>query len=98
MGIIRKTMSVGTLGLVSFRSKKEKLRKAEAQAETAAADLLREHQARELAEQRVAKAEKKAREAELLAVLDPDEQETLRRLLKRLLEHAGPVDAAVGED
>src|SRR5687768_11080708 len=29
MGLIRKTVSVGTLGLVSFRSKKEKLRRAE---------------------------------------------------------------------
>lgn len=37
-------------------------------------------------------------EAELLAVLDADEQETLRRLLKRLLEHADPVDTTAGED
>ena len=31
---------------------------------------------------------------ELLAVLDDDERETLRRLLKRLLEHAGTVAPA----
>ena len=30
MGMIRKTMSIGTLGLVSFRSKKERLARAEA--------------------------------------------------------------------
>lgn len=30
MGVIRKTASIGTLGLVNFRSKKEKLARAEA--------------------------------------------------------------------
>ena len=29
VGVIRKTASVGTLGMVNFRSKKEKLRRAE---------------------------------------------------------------------
>ena len=35
MGMIRKTLSIGTLGLVNFRSKKEKLARSEA---TTAAD------------------------------------------------------------
>jgi type II secretory pathway pseudopilin PulG len=38
MGMIRKTVSIGTLGLVSFRSKQERLDRAEAalaEAETA---------------------------------------------------------------
>ena len=35
-------------------------------------------------------------EGDLLAVLDDEERETLRRLLKRLLEHAGSVTPAAG--
>ncbi|MEJ7764296.1 MAG: hypothetical protein WKF86_02260 [Acidimicrobiales bacterium] len=68
MGLVRKTLSISTVGLVSFRSKKEKLRRAEAEREVATAELLREQKARELAEHRVVTAEKKAHVAELLAL------------------------------
>lgn len=43
MGVIRKTASVGTLGMVNFRSKKEKLKRAEH-------SLVQEHAARQAAE------------------------------------------------
>ena len=44
MGAIRKTASIGTVGIVNFRSKKEKLARTERA-------LLQEHAAREAAEQ-----------------------------------------------
>ena len=50
MGLVRKTLSVGTLGVVSFRSKKEKLRRAERAREEAELALEAEHDARENAE------------------------------------------------
>jgi hypothetical protein len=54
--MVRKTLSVGTLGVVSFRSKKEKLRRAER-------ELAREQHDREAAEGRVAIAEKRLKHA-----------------------------------
>ena len=61
MGLIRKTLSVGTLGLVSFRGKKEKLRRAERSQRAAESSLLGEHQARITAEARIAAAEKRVK-------------------------------------
>ena len=52
MGLIRKTMSVGTLGIVSFRSKKERLQRAERSQQGAEEALEREHAARLSAEVR----------------------------------------------
>ena len=43
MGVIRKTASIGTLGIINFRSKKEKLERAEKA-------LMQEHAARQAAE------------------------------------------------
>jgi len=63
MGLIRKTVSVGTLGLVSFRSKKEKLRRAEFSQHDAEAALEREHEARLEAEVRSIAAEKREKHA-----------------------------------
>ena len=63
MGLVRKTMSVGTLGLVSFRSKKEKLRRAEFSQHDAEAALEREHEARLTAEVRSIAAEKRVQKA-----------------------------------
>jgi colicin import membrane protein len=61
VGVIRKTMSVTTLGIIPYRSKKERLRRAEkAQVEAAAA--------RDEADARLAVAERRARAAELLAL------------------------------
>jgi len=63
MGLIRKTLSVGTLGIVSFRSKKEKLRRAERSQHDAEVALEHEHAARLSAEVRTIAAEKRVRRA-----------------------------------
>ena len=63
MGMIRKTLSVGTFGMVSFRSTKEQLRRAERARWSAERDLEREHDARLDAETRVSKAERRLQQA-----------------------------------
>ena len=68
MGIIRKTVSIGTLGIVPFRSKKEQLRRAEKAHREAEAELAGEQAARAEVDKRLAEAEKRARQAELLAL------------------------------
>ena len=68
MGIIRKTVSVTTLGIVPFRSKKEQLRRAQKAHRSAQAELVGEQAARASADKRIAAAEKRARQAELLAL------------------------------
>lgn len=68
MGIIRKTASIGTLGIVSFRSKKELLRRAEKGKRAAEAELEREQAARAEADMRVSAAEKRVKRAELAAL------------------------------
>jgi hypothetical protein len=68
MGIIRKTASIGTLGIVSFRSKKELLRRAEKGKRAAEAELEREQAARSEADKRVSAAEKRVQKAELAAL------------------------------
>ena len=52
MGLMRKTLSVGTIGLISFRSKKERLQRAERAKRDAEESLEREHVARVAAERR----------------------------------------------
>ncbi|MEY2417814.1 MAG: hypothetical protein QOG90_494 [Actinomycetota bacterium] len=54
MGVIRKTASISTLGLVNFRSKKEKLQRAERRFDA-------EHLARSVAESGFTKVEKELR-------------------------------------
>ena len=68
MGLIRKTLSISTLGIVDFRSKKEQLRRAEKARLAAQAELIGEQAARAAADQRIAAAEKRARQSELLAL------------------------------
>lgn len=63
MGFIRKTLSVGTFGVVSFRSKKERLRRAERSQRDAEASLDDEHAARLAAEGRISGSEKRAKRA-----------------------------------
>jgi hypothetical protein len=63
MGLVRKTLSVGTLGVVSFRSKKERLRRAERSWREAEEGLRQEHAARSAAEARISQAEKRMQEA-----------------------------------
>jgi hypothetical protein len=68
MGLIRKTISISTLGIVPFRSKKERLRRAERACSDANRELAAEQAAREAVEGRVSAAEKRAKLAELLAL------------------------------
>ncbi|MGI8663379.1 MAG: hypothetical protein ACR2LQ_09250, partial [Acidimicrobiales bacterium] len=63
MGLIRKSASIGTLGIVSYRSKKEKLRRAERAHRDAEQALVDERVARENAEARISSAEKRVRQA-----------------------------------
>ena len=63
MGLIRKTLSVGTFGVVSFRSKKERLRRAERSQHDAETSLIGEHAARVAAEGRVSGSEKREKRA-----------------------------------
>ena len=68
MGLVRKSLSISTLGLVNFRSKKELLRRAESDLDAANAELARHQEARTAAEGRVGTAEKRTRQAELQAL------------------------------
>ncbi len=68
MGIIRKTVSISTLGVVPFRSRKELLRRAERDRQAAEAELVRERTARTDADRRVEAAQKRVERAELLAL------------------------------
>jgi len=92
MGVIRKTASVGTLGLVNFRSKKEKLRRAEFARDA-------EHRAREIAESGFARAESElkrlskseAKAAKKLAKLRKNRKVRKADRLATLLDAAQPV-------
>lgn len=70
MGLIRKTLSISTLGLVGWRSKKELLRDAEAELESARADLERTTKKESLLKERLLDAERRAEEAQLTALRD----------------------------
>lgn len=63
MGMMRKTFSVGTLGLVSFRSNKELLRRAERSRRSAQTSLESERAARAAAEDRIVGAETRVKHA-----------------------------------
>jgi hypothetical protein len=63
MGLIRKTFSVGTFGVVSFRSKNERLQRAERSQHHAEASLDEEHTARVAAEDSFSGSEKRAKRA-----------------------------------
>ena len=93
MGLIRKTTSIATLGIVPFRSRKELLRKAEAAHQAAVADLEREHKLREAADQRVSHAEKRRVAAELEALAAAKKTakaKDARDKAKRKRRHRGP--------
>jgi hypothetical protein len=82
MGVVRKTLSIGTLGLVSFRSKKEKLRRAERARADAELALEDEHNARETAEIRIAAAEKRLKQATSEASRTAHQLEKVKRQRK----------------
>jgi chromosome segregation ATPase len=70
MGLIRKTLSISTLGLVSWRSKKEELAEARAELDLTRADLEQATEKHARLRDRVIAAEKRAEEAELHALRD----------------------------
>jgi hypothetical protein len=78
VGVIRKTLSISTLGIVDFRSKKELLRRAEKARREAQAELIGEQAARTAADRRIAAAEKRARQAELTALQQAKRAETAK--------------------
>jgi len=67
MGLIRKTLSVGTLGMVAFRSKTERLERADLARRRAQDALERADAARDDAVRRVATAEERAEHADAVA-------------------------------
>ena len=79
MGAIRKTMSVATIGLVPFRSKKEKLQRAEKASELAELELRKEQEARAEADRRVALADERVRAAESVLVREAKSLRSRRR-------------------
>lgn len=109
MGLIRKTASISTLGLISFRSKKERLRRAEGAHADATRELLAEQAARVAADERVQAAEKRARQAELLALHEAksaarnsrtrrhERQERSRRTRRAVARSARHAEAGVRE-
>ncbi len=93
MGMIRKTASVGTLGLVSFRSKKEKLRRAERSRQKAEGLLASEHEARVNAERRIDAAEKRVKTASAAAAVAAWQMERTKQKRRdgRSKRHAGRI-------
>jgi hypothetical protein len=92
MGVIRKTASISTLGLVNFRSKKEKLERAERKFDA-------EHLARSVAEAGFSKIDKElrrlsgkeAKAARQLARLRRSRKVRKAETLSRVLAAAQPV-------
>jgi hypothetical protein len=88
VGVIRKTMSITTLGIVPFRSKKDRLKRAEkAQAEAQIA--------LDEAGARVALAERRARAAELLALQEAKRAAKGKRSRKTKRQEANAAWAAL---
>lgn len=80
MGVIRKTASISTLGLINFRSKKEKLERAEKAMTDAIHARDAEHLARSVAEQGFSKVEAELRR---LSASEAKAARQLARLRKR---------------
>ncbi|MGK2928875.1 MAG: hypothetical protein ACSLFO_04785, partial [Acidimicrobiales bacterium] len=68
MGLIRKTLSISTLGIVNFKSKKDKLAEAHAELALYRSDLEQATEKHALLRSRLTEAEKRAEAAELHAV------------------------------
>lgn len=88
MGIIRKTVSIGTLGIVPFRSKRELLRRAERDQRAASAELDRLQVARATVDQRLTAAEKRLRAAEEKARREAAAAAARKRTSRRARRHA----------
>ena len=83
MGMIRKTLSIGTLGFVNFRSKKEKLARSQATTAQVAAERDLERAARLDAETRAATAHVQLKLAKREAAAASKEAAKLRKRGKR---------------
>ncbi|HEY5012549.1 MAG TPA: hypothetical protein VIK61_07580 [Acidimicrobiia bacterium] len=83
MGLVRKTLSIGTFGVVSFRSKKERLRRAERSQHDAETSLRDEHAARMAAETRSTRAQKRLKRASGEAALAGRRLERSKRRSRR---------------
>jgi hypothetical protein len=83
MGLIRKTVSVGTFGIISFRSKKENLRRADRSRRDAEAALEVEQTARVAAEARITAAEKRVKHASAQAAEAAKRLEQAKRRTRR---------------
>src|SRR3546814_17527281 len=90
LGIIRKTLSISTLGIVPFRSKKELLHRAEQGQQAAQEALAVVQAARAAADRRVADAERRAKKAELVALHEAKNAGTRGRGRGRQVHKARP--------
>jgi hypothetical protein len=97
MGMIRKTVSVGTFGMVSFRSKKERLRRAERSQRAAEMSLEDERKARVAAEDRIVRAEKRVKQASAEAEHAARQLERTRRTRSRRRHQAEVMTAVLTE-
>lgn len=97
MGIIRKTASVATLGLIKFRSKGERLERVEHERDEAVAEAFEASEDRRRIFSRARRAEKRAYKAELDALAASKkakrEQDRAERLAGSKRKH--PADQAV---
>lgn len=98
MGLIRKTASIATLGIVDFRSQKEKVRRAEKAQRAAQAELAGIEKTRALTDKRLVAAEQRAREAEALALQQAElaRQGKTKRRDRRRSSTAEAIDAVGG--
>lgn len=84
MGAIRKTASVATLGMINFRSKKEKLARARRSERAAVADRDAEHLAREVAESSFERVEHELRRLTTAEMKAARQLSRLRRRSRRV--------------
>jgi hypothetical protein len=89
MGVIRKTASISTLGLVNYRSKKELLKRAEKDRDSAQTELAQAKLARDVLDERVSATEKRAHRAELKALQQAKKADGAKRKQRRRARKSG---------
>jgi hypothetical protein len=87
MGLVRKTASIGTLGLIRFRSKKERLARATGERDRALSQLALVRESSDASKRRARKAERRARRSEL-QLLAAGTRRRGKRRLRRLAASA----------
>lgn len=90
MGLIRKTLSITTLGLVGWKSKKELLRETEAELAVARSELHETTSRREKLQERLADVEHRLTATELESIRDAKaaRRDERRKMRRRKLESA----------